>query len=133
MVGRIRYIGFNYQKSSPTIGESLMTDENADNRPWVVRTDFSNETAWHDLTRAIAAPQREPGTDLPVSDFADIESIDSERTTFLYAGIGILAGAGAVGILATVLWLVPGGGGEPAQSAIMPVVGPGFVGVTGRF
>ena len=80
-----------------------------------------------------AAAEREPGTDLPVSDFADIESIDSERTTFLYAGIGILAGAGAVGILATVLWLVPGGGAEPAQSAIMPVVGPGFVGVTGRF
>ena len=55
-----------------------MTDQNADNRPWVVRTDFSNETAWHDLTRAIAAPQREPGTDLEF--LAHVQFVDEQKS-----------------------------------------------------
>ncbi len=83
-----------------------------------------------------AAAQREPGTDLPANDYAELESIDSERTTFQYVGIGLLAGGGAVAILATILWLVPGdgGGGSAAlQPGIVPVVGPGWVGAYGRF
>ena len=43
-----------------------------------------------------AAAQREPGTALPANDYAELESIDSERTTFQYVGIGLLAGGGAV-------------------------------------
>ena len=54
-----------------------MTDENADNRPWVVRTDFSNETAWRDLQQAIAAPQREPGTDLEF--LAHVQFVDERK------------------------------------------------------
>ncbi|HTJ80325.1 MAG TPA: hypothetical protein VL400_01345 [Polyangiaceae bacterium] len=83
-----------------------------------------------------AAAQREPGTDLPATDYAELESIDSERTTFQYVGIGLLAGGGAVAILATVLWLVPTGGGAASAAStpgLLPVVGPGFVGVSGRF
>ena len=78
MVGRIRYIGFSYQKSSPTIGKSRMTDENADNRPWVMRTDFSSETAWRDLQQAVAAPQREPGTDLEF--LAHVQFVDEQKS-----------------------------------------------------
>ena len=82
-----------------------------------------------------AAAQREPGTDLPATDYSELESIDSERTTFQYVGIGLLAGGGAVAILATVLWLVPTDGGVASalNGPITPIVSPGFVGVSGRF
>jgi hypothetical protein len=83
-----------------------------------------------------AAVLREPGTDLPATDYAELESIDSERTTFQYVGIGLLAGGGAVAVLATVLWLVPGdgGGGSAAlEPSVVPVLGPGWVGAYGRF
>jgi len=55
-----------------------MTEENAENRPWVVRTDFSNETAWRDLQQAVAAPQREPGTDLEF--LAHVQFVDEQKS-----------------------------------------------------
>jgi hypothetical protein len=82
-----------------------------------------------------AAAEREPGTRLPLREYSELESIDSERRTFLYAGLGVLGGAGAAGILATILWLVPSGGGgdPPAETAVLPVISPSFIGVVGRF
>lgn len=82
-----------------------------------------------------AAAQREPGTGLPASEYSDLAKIDSERETFLYAGIGTLAGAGALGIVATILWLVPTGGAPPAptEAFIAPMLSPGMMGVIGRF
>jgi len=54
-----------------------MTDENADNSPWVVRTDFSNDSGWRDLQQAIAAPQRESGTDLEF--LAHVQFVDERN------------------------------------------------------
>ncbi len=54
-----------------------MTDEDADNSPWVVRTDFSNQSVWRDLQQAIAAPQREPGTDLEF--LAHVQFVDERK------------------------------------------------------
>jgi hypothetical protein len=81
-----------------------------------------------------AAAEREPGTGLPLREFSgDLESIDSERRTFLYAGLGVLGGAGAAGVVAAILWLVPSGGGAPAETAVLPVISPSFIGVVGHF
>jgi hypothetical protein len=81
-----------------------------------------------------AAAEREPGTGLPLREYSELESIDSERRTFLYAGLGVLGGAGAVGVLATILWLVPSGGGDAAPTtAVFPVISPSFIGVAGSF
>jgi hypothetical protein len=81
-----------------------------------------------------AAAEREPGTGLPLREYSELEGIDSERRTFLYAGLGVLGGAGAAAVLATILWLVPsGGGGEPpAEAAVLPVISPSFIGVVGQ-
>lgn len=79
-----------------------------------------------------AASEREPGTDLPANDYATLQDIDDERKLFQYIGIGLLSGAGAVAITATVLWLVPTGGGS-STAQIEPIVGPGTFGLRGRF
>lgn len=80
-----------------------------------------------------AAQEREPGTDLPANDYATLQDIDSERQLFQYVGIGLMAGGGAVAIAAVVLWLVPTGGGSASAAWVQPVVGPGYLGATGRF
>jgi hypothetical protein len=79
-----------------------------------------------------AAAEREPGTDLPANDYATLQDIDDERKLFQYVGIGLLSGAGAVAITATVLWLVPTGGGS-SSAALEPIFTPGMIGVRGRF
>ncbi|MFN7769618.1 MAG: DUF6924 domain-containing protein [Planctomycetaceae bacterium] len=61
-----------------------MPDEH-DNGPWVVRTDFSNETAWRDLKQAISAPHREPGTDLEF--LAHVQFVEQQR----YGGLKVEA------------------------------------------
>ncbi|NUP05359.1 MAG: hypothetical protein HOW73_04775 [Polyangiaceae bacterium] len=80
-----------------------------------------------------AAKEREPGTDLPANDFSTLQDIDDERKLFQYVGIGLLSGAGAVAVTATVLWLVPVGGGSSSSASIEPVISPGFIGARGRF
>lgn len=80
-----------------------------------------------------AAQEREPGTDLPANDYATLQDIDSERQVFQYVGIGLMAGGGAVAIAAVVLWLVPTGGGSASAASIQPLVGPGYLGASGRF
>ena len=82
-----------------------------------------------------AAARREPGTSLPASSYAELQTIDDQRATFSTVGTGLLIGAGATAVLATVLWLTSGSSApEPADAAwVMPVVGPGFVGVQGGF
>jgi hypothetical protein len=79
-----------------------------------------------------AAARREPGTDLPASDYADLAEIDDERLIFQNVGIGLMAGGGALAVLATVLWLVPTDGSS-ASASIRPELGPGYFGVSGTF
>lgn len=79
-----------------------------------------------------AAARREPGTDLPASDYADLVEIDDERLIFQNVGIGLMAGGGGLAIVATILWLVPTGGGS-ASASIAPQIGPGYFGVRGTF
>lgn len=79
-----------------------------------------------------AAQQREPGTELPASDYATLKGIDDERVLFQNVGFGLLGGGGAVAVAALVLWLVPSGGGS-SSAALSPMVAPGFVGVRGTF
>lgn len=79
-----------------------------------------------------AAARREPGTDLPASDYATLQDIDDERVIFQNVGIGLMAGGGAMAIVATVLWLVPTGG-STSTASISPVIGPTYWGVRGSF
>jgi hypothetical protein len=83
------------------------------------------------------AATREPGTDLPAYDYAELEGIDDERRTFQNVGLGLLIGGGAVGVAATVLWLWPDSAPEAEASTsaarIAPVVGPGYLGFSGTF
>jgi hypothetical protein len=79
-----------------------------------------------------AAARREPGTDLPAADYAELKEIDDERTLFQNVGIGLMAGGGGVAIAALVLWLVPTDG--PSTSAtVKPQIGPGYIGISGTF
>ncbi|MFO0617312.1 MAG: hypothetical protein U0414_32250 [Polyangiaceae bacterium] len=85
-----------------------------------------------------AAAQREPGTGLPATEYADLQAIDDERSTFTTAGVGCLIAGGSTAILATILWLVPSGKSKPAPSeppkaAFLPVVSPQFTGLVGVF
>lgn len=85
-----------------------------------------------------AAAQREPGTDLPATEYADLKAIDEERSTFATAGIGCLIAGGGTAVLATILWLIPTGKSkpgpaEPPKAAFFPVVSPQFTGVVGVF
>lgn len=79
-----------------------------------------------------AAARREPGTDLPASDYAELKEIDDERLIFQNVGIGLMAGGGALAITATILWLVPTGGSS-STAFIQPELGPGYLGLRGRF
>ena len=81
-----------------------------------------------------AAATREPGTSLPSTDYAELASIDSERKTFTRVGVGLLIGGGATAIVATTLWLLPTGPSHPKPLALLtPIVGPGYLGLAGRF
>jgi len=88
------------------------------------------------------AAEREPGTGLPANDYATLQNIDDERTLFQNVGIGLLAGGGGVAIAATILWLVPIGGGSSRSSSLWshrssarltPVISPEFIGLRGAF
>jgi hypothetical protein len=79
-----------------------------------------------------AAKEREPGTDLPATDFATLEEIDEERQVFQNVGIGLMAGGGGVAVLAVVFWTVPIGGSSSTAS-VRPLIGPGTIGVAGSF
>ena len=88
-----------------------------------------------------AAARREPGTELPATSYAELQSIDDQRNTFNTVGTGLLIGGGAMAVLATILWIVPSGDGPadeaaPATNAglrVQPLLGPGFVGLQGSF
>lgn len=86
-----------------------------------------------------AAAQREPGSQLPATDFADLQSKDEERKTFTAVGAGMLVGAGVFAITATVLFAIPdGGGGAKKAARVLPLAAPlphggGLLGVAGSF
>jgi len=86
------------------------------------------------------AAQREPGTSLPATDYADIAARDDERRTFQTVGMGLAIAGGAVGALALTLWLLPSGGGKKAPKkdalsspVVVPFIGPGGAGLVGTF
>lgn len=79
-----------------------------------------------------AAARREPGTDLPATDYATLKDIDDERVIFQNVGIGLMAGGGAMAVVATILWLVPTGGSSSTAS-ITPQIGPTYWGLRGTF
>jgi hypothetical protein len=87
------------------------------------------------------AAQREPGTNLPATSYADIKSRDDERRLFSNVGTGFLIGGGAVGVLAVTLWLLPSGRSKAPEkkkganvfTTIEPQIGLGTVGLSGRF
>lgn len=89
-----------------------------------------------------AAARREPGTDLPATDYAEIAGLEDDRVTLSTAGTVLLIAGGATAVLATTLWLWPSGGGDdepapPAAHHLRPrvdaAVRPGWVGVRGSF
>jgi len=95
-----------------------------------------------------AAAAREPGTDLPATDYSTIQGLEDDRQTFSTAGTVLLIAGGVTGVLAATLWLWPSGGGaaeeEPTDDAAAakrrvrgPNVGatirPGWVSVGGSF
>lgn len=92
-----------------------------------------------------AAARREPGTDLPATEYAQIEGLESDRAAFSTAGTVLLIAGGATAVLATTLWLWPSGGGDapddapPATAARAPgpsvgaTLTPGWVGLRGSF
>ncbi len=73
-----------------------------------------------------AAAAREPGTDLPATDYATIQGLEDDRQTFSTAGTVLLIAGGVTGVLAATIWLWPSGGGDveaepaPAAAAILP-------------
>jgi hypothetical protein len=86
------------------------------------------------------AAQREPGTSLPATSYADIKSRDDERKLFSNVGTGFLIGGGVVGALAVTIWLLPSGRSKgPAKkganvfTTIQPQIGLGTVGLSGQF
>jgi hypothetical protein len=97
-----------------------------------------------------AAARREPGTDLPATDYAQIEGLESDRAAFSTAGTVLLVAGGATAVLATTLWLWPSGGGggdeadeaapgpqarapRPAAPSVGATLSPGWVGLRGSF
>ena len=89
-----------------------------------------------------AAAQREPGTSLPATDYADIQSLEDDRVTFSTAGTVLLIAGGATAVLATTLWLWPSGGGsgepEPEEETarrggVSVSASPGWIGMRGSF
>jgi hypothetical protein len=86
------------------------------------------------------AAQREPGTNLPATTYADIKARDDERRLFANVGTGLAIGGGVLGALAITLWLLPSGRSKaPAKKdahvfpTIEPQIGLGTVGLSGRF
>jgi hypothetical protein len=80
------------------------------------------------------AATREPGTNLPAYDYAELVGIDEERVTFERLGVGLLVGGGVASIAATTLWIVgTGGDAAPESAAAQLDLGPGWIGVRGTF
>jgi len=80
--------------------------------------------------------KREPGTNLPATEYSEIQQRDDERKTFSLVGTGLLIGAGVSAAVAVTILLWPEGKAKtPAKTGmrVLPVVGPGSVGVVGTF
>jgi hypothetical protein len=90
-----------------------------------------------------AAARREPGTDLPATDYAEIAALEDDRVALSTAGTVLLIAGGATAVLAATLWLWPSrGGGDdepPPPAARRPeprvdaALSPGWIGVRGSF
>lgn len=85
------------------------------------------------------AAQREPGTNLPATNYSDIKSREDERKLFSNLGLGFAIGGAVVGAAAVTLWLWPSGRSKsPSKGAnesftVQPQIGLGFAGLSGRF
>lgn len=81
------------------------------------------------------AARREPGTSLPATSYADIASADDDRRLFSTVGTGFAIAGGVLGVAAITLWILPSGGAKkpPKQGLVMPIIGPGSVGLSGTF
>lgn len=71
---------------------------------------------------------------------ANVKSLDKSATAMGNAGVGLIAGGAAVAAAGVVLFLVSGPKGDAAPTrtgralpAVLPSVGPGFLGIDGRF
>ena len=97
-------------------------------------TAASRKTEIEDL-----AAQRELGTNLPATTYADIKARDDERRLFTNVGTGLAIGGGVVGAVALTLWLWPSGRSKsPVKKdarafTIEPQIGLGTVSFSGRF
>ena len=93
-----------------------------------------------------AAAAREPGTDLPATNYSTIQALEDDRQTFSTAGTVLLIAGGATGVLAATLWLWPSSGVDdavpPAKAAggrpvdgpsVAATIRPGWVGASGVF
>jgi hypothetical protein len=82
------------------------------------------------------AAKREPGTGLPATSYADVQSKESDRKTFSTVGTALLIGGGATAVTALALWVWPSSGSGPAAKktgSLTPLVGPGSLGLAGTF
>ena len=80
------------------------------------------------------AATREPGTNLPAYDYAELAGIDEERVTFQRLGIGLLVGGGVASIAASTLWIVSTSDeNAPVPVAAQLELGPGWIGLRGTF
>jgi hypothetical protein len=78
--------------------------------------------------------QREPGTNLPATEYSVLAQKDSERKTFAAAGLGLAVGAGALAITAVTIALWPSRAAKKKPAATLtPQIGIGGVGLGGAF
>lgn len=85
------------------------------------------------------AARREPGTNLPSTNYSDIKAREDERRLFSNLGLGFAIGGAVVGAAAVTLWLWPSGRskaptkGTNDSFTVQPQIGLGFAGLSGRF
>lgn len=91
--------------------------------------------------------KREPGSNLPVTEYSEIRAKDDDRKTFTTAGAALLIGGGAAAVLAVTLWALPDGSAskegapkktsqrrpEPPRASLGARIGPNAVMLFGRF
>lgn len=78
--------------------------------------------------------QREPGTNLPATEYSVLAAKDQERKTFTAVGLGLGIGAGALAITAVTIALWPSREGKKKPIAsVVPQLGLGSVGLSGAF
>ena len=82
------------------------------------------------------AQKREPGTDLPGTEYSDLQAKDDERKTFATTGSIVMIAGGVAAAAAVTLWLWPDGSSpkkKTGQPSVTPVIGLGHAGVAGSF